>query len=135
MFTKIILLLNIIIYLVVNGQVFAKPIHLCQEMAMHNISATSSTDTLQIHQHHDVNAHDKADKQSVDKLKISSSMNNCQCVDCDCSANLVSQANLTLLSRYDLVSCFAVIQQVTNKLAKVYVSEPKSNLYRPPIFS
>jgi len=135
MFTRIVLLLNIVIYLLVNGQVFAKPIHLCQAMAVHNISATLSTDTLQIHQHPDVNEHHKTSKHIADELKTAASMNNCQCVDCDCTTNLVSQVNLTIVSRYELVVYFSVTQQITNKPAKVYASEPLANLYRPPILS
>ena len=129
--TRIVLLLNMIIYLFVNGPVFAKPIHLCQAMAVHNITSTSalSTDIPHIHQHKKVN------NQVVDSIKTDSSMNNCQCVDCDCSANLVSQVNLTMVSEHELASYFSVIQQITHKSTKAYLSQPLSNLYRPPILS
>jgi len=124
-----------VIYLFVNGQVLAKPVHLCHAMAAHNITSTLAADTLQIHQHPVVDEHHKVGTQVVDEIKTDSSMNNCQCVDCDCTANLISQANLTLVSVHELVAYFPIIQKITSKPVNAYASQSLSNLYRPPIFS
>ncbi|MFT5755791.1 MAG: hypothetical protein ACI9LM_000503 [Alteromonadaceae bacterium] len=134
-------LLSLVIYLSVNGQVFTAPIHLCQAMANTSISLLVSSDTPSSHQdQHQVHQMDEEAflvrniKNKAENFSEQTSMDNCQCVDCDCTANIVSQANSAMLSKEALTVFLLHVEGALSKRATTFISQPHSNLYRPPIF-
>ena len=125
-------LLSIVIYLSVNGQVFSTPIHLCQAMAKTSITSLTSSDTLNIHQHHQMDEQASL-VNNTEKLSEQSSMDNCQCIECDCTPNMVSQANSSMVSKEELIVFSLNVEHVLIKREITFISQPYSNVYRPPI--
>lgn len=119
----------VFIYLSVNGQVFATAIHICPEMALNSKVLSTSKKSVNIHEHHQKVEHNGI----THNISESSSMNNCQCVDCDCVQSLAGQANTSLIQKSDLTSYLPVITTILVKVEQIFISQPQSNPYRPPI--
>ena len=118
--------LCMLIYLSINGQVFATQVHLCPAMAQSSVTSMSSSDSLKIHDHHHMEAEVASDE-------MQSEMKNCQCVDCDCTANMVVQANSSLTSNIDLAVYVPLIECIISNQDQDFISQPCSNPLRPPI--
>jgi hypothetical protein len=131
-------LLSILIYLSVNGNVFAVPMHLCQAMAAHSVSVMSKAEPLKIHDHHpqplhQTNGHHSAENSHT--MNMSMDMENCSCVDCDCTASVVGQITTSLLTRVDLTTYVPShgIDYSTHPIT--FISQPHTTPLRPPIFA
>lgn len=121
--------LCMLIYLSINGQVFATPVHLCSAMAQNSVTSMPSSDTLKVHEHH----HIEKQISSVD-VAIEDKMKNCECVDCDCTANMVAQANSSLVTNIDLTVYLPPVGHMIRKSEQNFISLAHSNPLRPPIF-
>ncbi len=132
-------LLFLLIYLSVNGQVFSTPVHICQAMAANNQSLLSSATAVEIHEHPPmVSVSAPAPTHSTmhhanSTVEVNSSMESCHCVDCDCTNNMLGQANGYLL--YSPITIVAVKNDsLLVEGEKNFISQPHPNLFRPPIF-
>ncbi len=127
----------ILIYLSGNGQVFATAIHLCSEMAITSNALSSLNRTVNIHDHH----HDVGHQEKTEILESkhanhdSKTMDNCHCVDCDCTHDYTGQANSSLVQEVNISGFIPVISKATNSLIQNFISQPQSNPYRPPIIA
>ena len=125
----------IIIYLSVNGQVFATVIHICPEMALTSTVLSTSQNAVNIHEHNQKSIHieDGELRSMTHDMSKSKTMDNCQCVDCDCEQNISGQTNSSLLQNTDIADYFPIISTVLANLNRDFRSQPQSNPYRPPI--
>lgn len=128
-------LLYILIYLSVNGQVFAAPIHLCSEMALSSNTLSTSPKAVNIHEHEKKSRHhDISEKLSMKHdMNQTIEMDNCHCIDCDCIQNVTGQSNSSLVQKNTLTDFFPTLAKVSVKLKQDFISQPHSNLFRPPI--
>lgn len=128
-------LLIMLIYLSVNGQVFATAIHICPEMSLNSKILSTSTKSVNIHEHHQKITHHKAVEYNALTHDIADtpSMNNCECVDCDCVQNVAGQANTSLIQKSDLTSYLPVIATILVKLEQNFISQHHTTPYRPPV--
>jgi len=125
----------IIIYLSVNGQLFATAIHMCTEMALASTALSSSTTTVNIHEHdQEIELHEGTEQinKAHDTYK-STAMDDCKCVGCDCVRNIIGQTKPSLLPDTSLPNLSPIISIIFIKLNRVFISLPHSNPYRPPI--
>lgn len=118
--------LCMLIYLSINGQVFATPVHLCPAMAPSSVTSMSSSDSLKIHDHHHMEAEVSSDDMQLE-------MKNCQCVDCDCTDNMVVQANSSLTSNVNIAVYVPLTEHILSNQEQDFISQPCSNPLRPPI--
>lgn len=128
-------LFMLFIYLSVNGQVFATAVHLCPQMALSSSTLSTSQNIVNIHEHHqkiELNDHN-AKQKVIDDMLASKTMNNCQCVDCDCVQNISGQANTSLVQNTNLIDYLPVSTLVLSKFNQDFISQPQTNPYRPPI--
>lgn len=124
------------IYLSVNGQVFATSIHICSEMAMTSSVLSSNQVNVKIHDHHPSEHHEMTEQTNiVHGSHNSATMDNCQCVDCDCVQTLSGQANPSLLQKINISDYLPVISTVLTQINQDFISLPHSNPFRPPIKS
>lgn len=124
------------IYLSVNGQVFATSIHICSEMAMTSSVLSSNQVNVKIHDHHPSEHHEMTEQTNIDHGSYNSAtMDNCQCVDCDCVQTPSGQANSSLLQKTKISDYFPVISTVLTRINQDFVSLPHANPFRPPIKS
>lgn len=124
------------IYLSVNGQVFATPVHICSEMAMRSAVLSSNQVNVKIHDHHPSEHHEMTEQTNiVHGSHNSATMDNCQCVDCDCVQTLSGQANPSLLQKINISDYLPVISTVLTQINQDFISLPHSNPFRPPIKS
>ena len=100
----------ILIYLSVNGQVFATAINLCSEMAITSNALSSLNNTVNIHDHHHDGGHQEKVEISESKHANhdSKEMDNCQCIDCDCMPEHIDDANSTIV-QYINISFICVL--------------------------
>ncbi len=133
-------LFMLFIYLSANGQVFATAVHLCPQMALSSSALSTSKNTVNIHEHHQKTEHQtimhhEGSEQKIMKhdMSVSKTMNNCQCVDCDCVQNITGQANTSLLQKNNLIDYLPVSTVVLSKFNQDFISQPQTNPYRPPI--
>ena len=126
-------LFYILIYLSVNGQVFATAIHLCSEMAITSNALTSINNTVNIHDHHDGGHLEKSENKHANH--DSTTMDNCHCIDCDCMPDYTGQANSSLVQNINISGFLPVISKAAKSQIQNFVSQPQSNPYRPPIFA
>ncbi|ASP48766.1 hypothetical protein [Cognaticolwellia beringensis] len=128
-------LLVIMIYLSVNGQVFAKAVHVCTEMAYTASALSSANTTINIHEHHQPIEPRKDNHQINEEHNTArpKAMDNCHCVDCDCVQNITGQANSSLLQDNSFANFFPVISINVVKLNRNFISLPYTNPYKPPI--
>ena len=126
-------LFYILIYLSVNGQVFATAIHLCSEMAITSNALTSLNNTVNIHDHHDDGHQVKPESKHANH--DSKTMDNCHCIDCDCMQDYTGQVNYLLVQDINILGFLPIISKVTKSLIQNFISQPQSNPYRPPIFA
>jgi len=125
-------ILLLLIYLSVNGQVFATPVHICQAMAISNQALLSSPTSIKIHEHHQMNASSVEVERTSATEQVNSTMKSCHCVDCDCTDNVIGQANGYLLySPLIIASIKTDILLVEGE--QHFISQPHPNLFRPPI--
>lgn len=123
-------------YLSVNGQVFATPVHICSEMAMRSAVLSSNQVNVKIHDHHPSEHHEMTEQTNiVHGSHNSATMDNCQCVDCDCVQTLSGQANPSLLQKINISDYLPVISTVLTQINQDFISLPHSNPFRPPIKS
>lgn len=129
-------LLLIFIYLSVNGQIFAAPIHMCSAMVLSSNVFSMPPKALNIHEHHQKTKHhvEGEHKSMTSDMQNSKTMANCQCIDCDCIKNISGQANLSFIQGNNLTDFLPVISKASVKLIQYFISQPHTNLYRPPIF-
>jgi len=130
-------LFYILIYLSLNGQVFATAIHLCSEMAITSNALSSLNKTVNIHDHHHDSEHqEKAEiPESKHANHDSKEMDNCQCIDCDCISEHINDANSTIVQDINIPGFLPVISKAANSLIQNFISQPQSNPYRPPIIA
>ncbi|TMS81984.1 hypothetical protein [Pseudoalteromonas sp. S554] len=130
-------LFYILIYLSLNGQVFATAIHLCSEMAITSNALSSLNKTVNIHDHHHDSEHqEKAEiPESKHANHDSKTMDNCHCIDCDCMQDYTGEANSSLVQDINISGFLPVISKVTKSLIQNFISQTRSNPYRPPIFA
>ncbi len=119
-----------------NGQVFAVPVHLCQSMAMTVTTSISSSEQLEIHNHHAPLTQLMPQSHGVSHdMPAQEPMKNCMCVDCDCSTNMVAQTNSSLVSDAELAPLQPNTGHILIKREQDFISQPHTNPFRPPIFS
>lgn len=137
-------LLNIFIYLLVNGNLFAAPVHLCHSMAANETTSLSSSDTLKIHQHHAENNNLEQSmtimsEEHQGQTMESQAMEDCSCTDCDCTKSCttsnIGQVTVYLESNLDLISYVPSVSASIAKRALNFISQPQSNPLRPPIIT
>lgn len=123
----------IFIYLSVNGELFAKPMHICPEMALSSSALPNSPQALNIHSH----AQSTSKNIKLRKINLSDSelMDNCQCIDCDCVQNIAGQASTFILQTSNLGHYLPFIPTFTVESNQYFISQPQASLYRPPIYA
>jgi len=127
-------ILLLLIYLSVNGQVFSMPVHICQAMAANNHSLLASSTAIKIHEHHKMDAVEMSAEHDVIADQTNTKMKSCHCVDCDCTEKAVGQANGFLLY-FPLVTASLKTDILLIEKEQHFISQPHSNLFRPPIQS
>jgi hypothetical protein len=132
----------IFIYLSVNGQVFATAIHICSEMALTSTVLSTSQNAVNIHEHHqkpvhqEILHHEEGEKSSMmHDMSASKTMDNCQCIDCDCVQNITGQANTSLVQNSVLTGYLPVVTTIFLMPEQNFNSQPNTNPYRPPIIT
>tara|TARA_B110000467_G_scaffold161327_1_gene182197 strand:- start:557 stop:1015 length:459 start_codon:yes stop_codon:yes gene_type:complete len=127
----------IFIYLSVNGQVFATAIHICSEMALSTSVLSTSQNAVNIHEHHQKSMHheDGQQKSMTHEMSKSKTMDNCQCVDCDCVQNITGQTNPSLVQYSVLTNYLPVVTTMLVMPEQNFISQPQTNPYRPPIIT
>jgi hypothetical protein len=125
----------ITIYLSVNGQVFATAIHICPQMALTSTVLSTSQNTVNIHEHHQKSMHheDSELRGLTHDMSESKTMDNCQCVDCDCVQNISGQTNTSLVQNSVLTGYVPVVTTILVMPEENFISQPQTNPYRPPI--
>lgn len=127
----------IIIYLSVNGQVFASAIHICPQMALTSTVLSTSKNAVNIHEHHQKTMYHKDTdlRNMTHDMSESKAMNNCQCVDCDCVQNISGQTNSSLFKNNVLTGHLPVVTTISIAVEQHFISQPYTNPYRPPVVS
>ncbi len=125
----------IVIYLSANGQVFATPIHICSQMALTSTALSNSKITLNIHEHHKKNEHIKSSEKTNETHDAhkSTTMDNCQCIDCDCVQNITGKINSSLLQDIRSLVYFPIFSTVLANINLNFIFQPHSTPYKPPI--
>jgi hypothetical protein len=125
----------IFIYLSVNGQVFATAIHVCSEMALSTSVLSTSQNAVNIHEHHQKSMHheDGEQKSMTHDMSKSKTMDNCQCIDCDCVQNITGQTNASLVQYSVLAEYLPVVTIILVMPEQNFISQPQKTPYRPPI--
>ncbi len=125
----------ICIYLSVNGQVFATPIHICPQMALSSSTLSTSKNAVNIHEHHQKSMHhEDSEKGSMTHdMSDSKTMDDCQCIDCDCVQNIAGQANTSHAHNSVLAGYLPIVTTVLLMPEQKFNSQPHTNPYRPPI--
>ncbi|AOW78938.1 hypothetical protein A3Q34_01815 [Colwellia sp. PAMC 20917] len=128
-------LLMIFIYLSVNGQVFATAIHICPEMALTSTVLSTSQNAINIHEHNQEAIYHEEVEQSIMAHDMSGSktMDNCQCIDCDCVQNISGQANYSLVQNCVLTGYLPVATTILIMPEQNFISQLHTTPYRPPI--
>ncbi len=128
-------LFMVFIYLSVNGQVFATPIHICSEMALSSTVLSTSKNAVNIHEHHQKSMHHEEGEQKsmTHEMSKSKTMDNCQCIDCDCVQNIAGQANSSLVQSSVLAGYLPIVTTILVMPEQNFISQPHTNPYRPPI--
>ncbi|MBL4941277.1 MAG: hypothetical protein JKY81_06380 [Colwellia sp.] len=129
-------LLSILIYLLVNGNLFAVPVHLCQSMAVNYMTTLSALDALKIHDHHSkshqsINEHLFAEHEQYMEIEMES----CACVECDCTIPVVGQITTALITKVDLILYLPSHADIYEKRMVNFISQPQTNPLRPPILT
>jgi hypothetical protein len=121
----------------INGQVFATAIHIFPEMASNSNVLSTSTKFVDFHEHHQKTSHHKEFEHNTMTHVMSESqgMSNCQCIDCDCVQNVAGQINNALIQDSELFSYLPVLTTILIKTAPIFISQPHTNLFRPPIIA
>ena len=127
----------IFIYLSVNGQVFATAIHICSEMALSTSVLSTSQNAVNIHEHHQKSMHHEDSEQSSMSHDMSESktMDNCQCIDCDCVQNIAGQANYSLLQNSVWAGYLPVVTTILIMPEQNFISQLHTTPYRPPMMT
>jgi hypothetical protein len=130
-------LFMILIYLSVNGQVFATAIHICSEMALSTPVLSTSQNAVNIHEHHQKSMHHEDSEQSSMSHDMSESktMDNCQCIDCDCVQNIAGQANYSLLQNSVWAGYLPVVTTILIMPEQNFISQLHTTPYRPPMMT
>ena len=125
----------ITIYLSVNGQVFATAIHICPQMALTSTVLSTSQNAVNIHEHHQKSMHheDGEQKSMTHDMSGSKTMDNCQCIDCDCVQNIAGQANYSLVQNGVLTGYLPVATTILFMPEQNFISQLHTTPYRPPI--
>lgn len=125
------------IYLSINGQVFAIAIHICPQMALTSTVLSTSQNAVNIHEHHQKSMHHEDGEQSsmTHEMSESKTMDNCQCINCDCVQNVVGKVNTSLVQNSVLTSYLPIVTTILVMPEQNFISQPHSNPYRPPIIA
>ena len=125
----------ITIYLSVNGQVFATAIHICPQMALTSTVLSTSQNAVNIHEHHQKSMHHEDGEQNsmAHDMSESKTMDNCQCIDCDCVQNIAGQANYSLVQNCVLTGYLPVATTLLIMQEQNFISQLHTTPYRPPI--
>jgi len=133
MFFRLSWLFIISIYLSVNGQVFASPIHLCSAMVISANVLSTSKNAVEIHEHEKLGYMEhQMSKNLTYNLSKSNDMDNCKCLNCDCVQNISGQVNTSLIQNTVPTSSLPVITTILVKLEQNFISQSPTNPYRPP---
>ena len=125
----------IFIYLSVNGQVFATAIHICSAMALSTSVLSTSQNTVNIHEHHQKSMHHEDGEQSsmTHYMSESKTMDNCQCINCDCVQNIAGQANYSIVQNSVLTEYLHKVTTIIIMAEQNFISQSHTTPYRPPI--
>lgn len=125
------------IYLSINGQVFAIAIHICPQMALTSTVLSTSQNAVNIHEHHQKSMHHEDGEQSsmTHDMSESKTMDNCQCINCDCVQNVAGEVNTSLVQSSVLTSYLPIVTTILVMPEQNFISQPHSNPYRPPIIA
>lgn len=128
-------LFTIFIYLSINGQIFAAPLHLCSEMALSSNTLSTSQKTVNIHEHEKKSTHLEIGEEPsmIHDMHESKEMDNCHCIDCDCIQTITGQANTSIIQQNSLTDFFPTLTKVLVKLNQEFISQSHTNPFRPPI--
>lgn len=128
-------LFTIFIYLSINGQIFAAPLHLCSEMALASNTLSTYDKTVNIHEHGKRPIHFDIDEKSsmIHSMHKSEEMDDCHCIDCDCIQKITGQANTTIVQENSLTNFLPILTIVLVKLNQEFISQIQTNPFRPPI--
>lgn len=125
------------IYLSINGQVFAIAIHICPQMALTSTVLSTSQNAVNIHEHHQKSMlHEDGEQSSMTHdMSESKTMDNCQCINCDCVQNVAGEVNTSLVQSSVLTSYLPIVTTILVMPEQNFISQPHSNPYRPPIIA
>tara|TARA_R110001583_G_scaffold7248_1_gene36157 strand:+ start:5047 stop:5418 length:372 start_codon:yes stop_codon:yes gene_type:complete len=121
----------------VNGQVFAIAIHICPQMALTSTVLSTSQNAVNIHEHHQKSMYHEDGEQSsmTHEMSESTTMDDCQCINCDCVQNVAGEVNTSLVQNSVLTSYLPIITTILVMPEQNFISQPHSNPYRPPIIA
>ena len=129
-------LICMLVYLSINGQVFATPIHLCHSMAKTSVSSKSSSAPLKTNELQYVTEN----VSTSDEMFTQKTMENCHCVECDCTSicectsSRTAQANSFIVNSKEIVDFSTSTEDVIANTEQQLISPRRHSLYRPPIF-
>ena len=125
-------LFTIFIYLSINGQIFAAPLHLCSDMAISSNILSTSQKAVNIHEHEKKATHLEIGEEP-NMMHESKEMDNCHCIDCDCIQTITGQANTSLVQENNLTDFLPTLTKVLVKLNQEFISQSHTDPFRPPI--
>jgi hypothetical protein len=67
------------------------------------------------------------------EMSESKTMDNCQCIDCDCVQNITGQASSSLVQNCLLTGYLPVVTTILIMPEQNFISQPHTTPYRPPI--
>ena len=129
-------LVCMLVYLSINGQVTATPIHLDHCVAKISVSSISSSASLKINQHYVTNKISTSGEMLIHKK-----MESCQCVECgctpkcECTSSRAAQTSSLLIYSNAIVEFSTRTEQATANTDLQLISPLLQSLYRPPISS
>ena len=123
------------IYLSINGQVFAIAIHICPQMALTSTVLSTSQNAVNIHEHHQKSMHHEDGEQSsmTHYMSESKTMDNCQCINCDCVQNIAGQANYSIVQNSVLTEYLHKVTTIIIMAEQNFISQSHTTPFRPPI--
>ena len=104
-------------------------------MALTSTVLSTAQNAVNIHEHHQKSMyHENSDLRGITHdMSESKTMDNCQCVDCDCVQNIAGQVNLSLVQDNVLTRYLPVVTTIVVTFEQSFISQPQTNPYRPPI--
>jgi hypothetical protein len=104
-------------------------------MALTSTVLSTSQNAVNIHEHHQKSMHheDGEQKSMTHDMSGSKTMDNCQCIDCDCVQNIAGQANYSLVQNGVLTGYLPVATTIFFMPEQNFISQLHTTPYRPPI--